>query len=74
MNIDEMVRDALDAKSKGQEMTLVVPRPFKGKPKGFPCGELLCEQTYSNVNSYDPDKILNWLDKNGLYNHSSAAE
>lgn len=67
MNIDEMVIDALDAQSKGQQMTLVVPRPFKGRPKGFPRGELLCEQPSSSVTSYDPEKILNWLEKNGLY-------
>ena len=66
MDIQEMISDANDAIEKGQSMTLVIPRPFKNRPKGFPCGEMLCEQESSNVYSYDPVKILSWLKKNGI--------
>jgi hypothetical protein len=67
MNPQKMILDAEEAISQGQNMTLVVPRPFKDKPKGFPSGSLLCEQQKSNVNSYDPRKVLDWLKNNGLY-------
>jgi hypothetical protein len=67
MNPQAMILDAEEAVKQKRNMTLVVPRPFKGKPKGFPSGELLCEQPNSNVNSYDPRKILDWLKNNGLY-------
>lgn len=67
MNITEMIISAEEALSQNMRMSLVVPRPFKNRPKGFPKGELLCEQERSNVVSYDPVKILTWLKKNGLY-------
>tara|TARA_R110002153_G_C12985093_1_gene463125 strand:+ start:289 stop:504 length:216 start_codon:yes stop_codon:yes gene_type:complete len=67
MNPTQMIQDAEEAISQGQNMTMVVPRPFKNKPKGFPNGELLCEQPKSNVKSYDPKKVLVWMKSNGLY-------
>jgi len=67
MNPQTMILDAEEAIKQKRNMTLVVPRPFKNKPKGFPRGSLLAEQTKSNVNSYDPRKILDWLKNNGLY-------
>ena len=67
MNPEQMIKDAEEAISLNTRMTLVVPRPFKNKPKGFPNGELLCEQPRSNVKSYDPKKVLAWMKANGLY-------
>jgi hypothetical protein len=67
MDPHTMILDAEEAIKQKRNMTMVVPRPFKGKPKGFPSGELLAEQLKSNVNSYDPRKILDWLKNNGLY-------
>lgn len=67
MNITKIILAAEEALSQGMRMSLVVPRPFKNRPKGFPMGELLCEQENTNVMSYDPSKILAWLKKNGMY-------
>lgn len=66
MNVREMTKLAIEAHNAGQKMTLVLPAPWKGRPKGFPRGELLCEQIGSSVYHFDPMKILNWLHKNGL--------
>jgi hypothetical protein len=43
-------------------MSLILPNRFK-RPKGFPRGELLCETPTGNVYSFDPDKIIKWLDR-----------
>ena len=61
MTPNMLVLEAAKAIEAGTNMTLVLPRPFKNRPKGFPKGELLCEQPNSNVYSYDPEKILKWL-------------
>lgn len=66
MRIEELVAQAVEANNAGGNMTLVLPRPWKGRPKGFPRGELLCEQPGSGAYSYDPMKILTWLHKNEL--------
>ena len=52
--------------AESDRVSLVLPRPWKGRPKGFPRGELLCEQPTSNVVSIESKKLLAWLDKNGL--------
>lgn len=74
MTLEQLYKDALDAKAQGAHcgMTLV----FKGrKPKGFPRGELLCETDRGNVYSFDPDKVIAWVDEttdgfiNKLENH-----
>lgn len=58
---------AKDAKGAGTRMTLVVPQGTITKLPGFPRGELLSDaEGKSPVYSYDPDKILAWLDRNGL--------
>ena len=67
MNISSIILVAEAAISAGNRMTLVVPSPFKNRPKGFPRGDLLCEQPQSKVMSYDPHKILTFLNKNDLY-------
>lgn len=58
----EMAHDAQDALQNKTHLTLV----HKGRvPKGFPRGELLCENFDGrHVYSYDPAKVLNWLSKN----------
>lgn len=67
MDVNRMITEAEEALAANQRMSLTVPRPFKNKPKGFPRGDLLCEQPNCNVISYEPRKILAWLKKNDLY-------
>jgi hypothetical protein len=67
MDVSEMITIAERALAANERMILTVPRPFKNKPKGFPKGELLCEQPSCNVISYEPKKILAWLKNNDLY-------
>ncbi len=66
MTPEDMARLAADAIQGGTDMTMVVPRPWKNRPPKFPRGELLCEQTKSNVYSFDPVKVLAWLTANGF--------
>lgn len=67
MTPEKLHKDALDAKAQGPfcGVTLVFPRGFK-RPKGFPRGHLLSETERGNVYSFDPDRIISWLQKNGL--------
>ena len=67
MTPERLYKDALYAKSQGPfcRVTLVFPHGFK-RPKGFPRGHLLSETERGKVYSFDPDKIIEWLQKNGL--------
>lgn len=67
MTPEQLYKDAMAAKEQGAfcGMTLVFPRGFK-RPKGFPRGQLLSETERGNVYSFDPDKIIEWLRKDGL--------
>lgn len=49
-----------------ERVTLQLPRPWKGRPAGFPRCELLCEQPKANVVRVNSKSLLAWLDKNGL--------
>lgn len=51
---------------ESDRVSLVLPRPWKGRPKDFPRGELLCEQPTSNVVSIKSTNLIKWLDKHGL--------
>ena len=66
MQISEMAANAVEAYNAKQNMSLVLPRPWRHRPKGFPRGELLCEKQGSAVYSYDPMKVLEWLRKNEM--------
>jgi hypothetical protein len=58
---EKMLLEALAAKKQGAYgMTLVLPIGFK-RPAGFPRGEFLSETGRGKVYSFDPDKIINWL-------------
>ena len=67
MTPEQLYTDAIEAKEQGAHvgMTLVFRRGQK-RPSGFPRGELLCETERGNVYSFDPDKVIAWLKKNGL--------
>lgn len=66
MTPEQLARDAVDAAAHGQRMTLTKMRGQK-MPAGFPRGELLCENHDGrNVYSYDPEKVLAWMRKQGL--------
>lgn len=67
MTPEQLYKDAIEAKAQGAVcgMTLVFGRGSK-KPKGFPRGELLSETERGRVYSFDPDKVIAWLTKNGL--------
>lgn len=66
MTPEQLARDAMDAAAHGQRMTLTKMRGQK-MPAGFPRGELLCENHDGrNVYSYDPEKVLAWMRKQGL--------
>lgn len=52
--------------NESDRVTLQLPRPWKGRPAGFPSGELLCEFPKTNTVSINSKKLLAWLDKNGL--------
>jgi len=57
---------ATEAKSQQSEsyagVVLVLPRGFK-RPKGFPRGKLLSEEQRGRVYSFDPDKIIKWINQ-----------
>ena len=67
MTPEQLYKDAQEAKAQGSVcgMTLVFGLGAK-KPKGFPRGELLSETERGRVYSFNPDKVLAWLAKNGL--------
>ena len=61
-----MAAEALAAMQAGSRMTMVRMRGLKMPPK-FPRGELLCENFDGrNVYSYDPAKVIAWLNANKL--------
>lgn len=66
MTPDQMARDAAEALQGGTRMTMVLPRPWRNKPKKFPRGELMCEQNNAGVYSFDPLRVLAWLAANNL--------
>lgn len=66
MTPEQLFEDANHARAMGTNMTLVTPRPWRNRPQGFPRGELLCEQPGQDVRSYDPEKVIRWLEKNDL--------
>jgi hypothetical protein len=66
MEFPELYSQCIAALQAETRLTLVLPRPWKLKPKGWPRGELLCEQPNTNVYSYSPAKIMDFLIKNGL--------
>ncbi len=59
MTLNELRKMAQES----DRVSLVVPRPWRDKPKGFPRGELLCEQPTGNVISVCSKKLNTWLDK-----------
>lgn len=66
MSPTDLARDAAEALAAGTHMTLVRRRGAK-TPKGFPRGELLCENADGrNVYSYDPLRVLAWMKANGF--------
>ena len=69
MTPEEMYRAAMDIKEGKSDgytgLTLVLPNGCKF-PKRFPRGELLCESQRGRVYSFKPDKIIEFLKKNGL--------
>ena len=65
MTLDEMAANARLADAAGTNLTLVLPRPWKNRPKGFPRGELLCENFEGTcAYSFNPLKILAWVKAN----------
>ena len=63
---EQMADEARKAIETGTNMTLTRRRGSKRLP-GFPRGELLCENHNGrNVYSYNPKRVLAWLQKNGL--------
>ena len=66
MTPEEMAKTAALAVQSGTRMTLV-RRTGRKLPRGFPRGELLCENSENErVYSYDPLRILAWLGANEL--------
>ena len=72
MTPNELAALAMQAIASGTNMTIVRLRGKK-PPRGFPRGELLCEDSNGrNVYSYDPLRVLAWLSANGLVEVSRA--
>lgn len=66
MTPQQMATEALAAMQAGSRMTLTRQRGVKMPPK-FPRGELLCENFDGrNVYSYEPAKVIAWLNANRL--------
>ena len=63
---EQIAADARVALAFGQRITIVQPKPWGKKPKGWPRGELLNVQGNQAAYSYDPAKILDYLEGNGL--------
>jgi hypothetical protein len=64
-----MAHEAARALDSGcGKITFVVPKG--ATPRGFPRGELMCEQKRDGrieyIRQYDPEKVLAWLVKHGL--------
>lgn len=66
MTPKQLFESANTAKANGTKMTLVLPVRFK-RPKGFPRGELMSDtEERGKVYSFDPDKIINFLQMSKL--------
>ena len=66
MTPQKMATEAASALKAGTRLTLVRQRGVK-PPSGFPRGELLCQNHEgSNAYSYDPARVLAWLNANRL--------
>ena len=67
MSPEQLYKDAQEAKKQGSHcgMSLVFSKGNK-HPPGFPRGELLCETERGKLYSFSPDKVIRWLEKNGL--------
>ncbi len=66
MKPQQMAAEALAAMHAGSRLTMVRMRGMKMPPK-FPRGELLCVNSdEQNVYSYDPAKVIAWLNANRL--------
>ena len=67
MSPEQMAKEAIAAIADKTRMSMVLPRPWKNKPPGFPRGELLCENhNGTNVWSFDPLRVITWLAANEL--------
>ena len=67
MTPEIMAAEAVQAIQNGTAMMLVVPRPWRNRPKKFPRGELACVNSDGeSVYIYNPLKVLAWLVANGL--------
>ena len=62
MTLEKLFEQANEAKKVGGNMTLVLPVRFK-RPKGFPDGTFLSEEKKGNIYSFDPDEIINFVQK-----------
>ena len=64
MTLEELHQRAADAiKDSGSGgLTLILP---KKRPKGFPRGELMCDNGRDKVYWVDALKVLRWLKANG---------
>lgn len=70
MNPEKMYADAIEAKGGlGLGMMLVLPPNWK-RPPGFPRGEFLSDNDRGEVYSFDPDKMIAWLEKNNLVDNN----
>ena len=65
---EQIAADARVALAFRQRITIVQPKPWRDKPKGWPCGELLSVTAQGGLAAYtyDPAKILDYLEGNGL--------
>ena len=67
MTPEQMAQEAAAAYSDKTPVSYVLPRPWKNRPKGFPRGELMCENADgTNVWSFDPMRVFAWMAHNGL--------
>jgi hypothetical protein len=66
METKDLANLAWECKKRGINVSLEKIKGTKS-PKGFPRGELLCENSSGGqVYSYDPIKILKWMAKMGI--------
>ena len=65
---EQIAADARVALAFRQRITIVQPKPWRDKPKGWPRGELLSVTAQGDLAAYayDPAKILDYLEGNGL--------
>ncbi len=67
MTPEQLYKDACEAKAQGSVCGMFLVFNRKGrKPKGFPRGDLLSETEHGSVYSFNPDKVIVWLIKNGF--------